>query len=98
MKRKDKTPSKLEAPIDKVLAELDMYSPVDPEFATALERLERLMALQQEDNKSNWRKRIDPNTVLSVAGSLLGILAIVEFERTNVATSKALNMVRPHRD
>jgi len=38
-------------------------------------------------------RRVDANTVLTVAGSLAGILLIIGYERANVLTSKAVGFV-----
>lgn len=39
-------------------------------------------------------KRIDPNTTLTVAGSLLTALVVVKYEKTGVISSKALSFMR----
>ena len=41
--------------------------------------------------KSNWK--ISPDTLLIVGGNLLGILLILNFEKADIVTSKALNFV-----
>lgn len=56
------------------------------EYATCLNRLERLYKLREKHS----RKGLDPNTLLLVGGNLLGILIIVGYERANVIGSKAL--------
>lgn len=73
----------------KLLDEMDTYSPGDPEFKVALDQLERLEKLPSKDKKT-----IDPNTLLLVAGNLLGILVIVAYEQKHVFTSKGLNFIK----
>jgi uncharacterized protein YfaT (DUF1175 family) len=57
------------------------------EYATCLNRLERLYKLREK----SARKGLDPNTLVLVAGNLLGILIIVGHEQAHVVTSKALS-------
>ena len=37
--------------------------------------------------------KIDPNTVLGIAGNLLGIVAVLNYEKTDIITSKAFGMI-----
>lgn len=57
------------------------------EYATMLNRLERLYKLREK----HARKRINPDTLLVVGGNLIGILIIVGYEHSHVISSKALN-------
>lgn len=57
------------------------------EYATMLNRLERLTKLR----KPRFREKISPDTLLIVGGNLLGILVIVGHEQAHVITSKALS-------
>lgn len=60
--------------------------------ATALKTLMEARAIEVEKiEKSPWLPSAD--TVVTVAGSLFGIIAILSFEKANVITSKALNFV-----
>jgi len=62
------------------------------EFAVDLAHLERIRALRRDD-----KKRLDPNTMLLVAGNIAGILVVVSYERIAVVTSKAMNFIlKPH--
>lgn len=84
-----KEKSDLDKAIDAVHARMHRIGPDDPEYKQQLKYLERLSKLRAE---SRW-KRPDTNTMLSVAGTVAGILIIVGYERTNVLTSKAMNLV-----
>lgn len=68
-----------------------------------LQAQEKHAAHQLEADKNTWQEeqderpfyeRIDPNTALTVAGSLLTALIVVKYEKTGVISSKALNFMR----
>lgn len=82
--------TKLDEPIDVILEEMKVFDPHSPEYAGLLEKLERLSALQA---KETWTRRIDPTQVAAVAANLAGIVTIVNFEKINVLTSKAVGML-----
>lgn len=84
-------PSLLDEPIDKVLAEMEQYGPDSPEYKKLVKYLERLMKIKAEDR----REKIKPDTILLVAGNLLGILVIVAYEHNHAMISKALAFIRP---
>jgi len=50
-------------------------------------------SLEEYENltKSNWK--VSPDTLLVVAGNLLGIVLILTYEKANIVVSKALNFV-----
>lgn len=53
-------------------------------LATSLQEYDKL-------NKSEWQ--VSPDTLLVVAGNLLGILLILTYEKADIITSKALNFI-----
>lgn len=57
------------------------------EYATMLNRLERLHKLREK----SARKKVSPDTLLLVGGNLAGILIIVSYEHGRAITSKALS-------
>lgn len=59
------------------------------EYATMLNRLERLHKLKEK----NSPKRVSPDTWLMVGGNLAGIVLIVAWEHGHVITSKALSHI-----
>jgi hypothetical protein len=77
--------------LDKTIADLEAqmrtYDPDSEAYGTLVNRLERLVKLQER----NASKRISPDTLLIVGGNILGIVIIVAHERANVITSKALS-------
>lgn len=86
-------PSIVDEAIGKVLTEMRQYDLETDEYKVAIDNLERLMKMRTEER----RNRISPDTILIVAGNLLGILIMVGYERTHVMTSKAMTfVVRPN--
>ncbi len=78
-------------PIIRILTEMDDYGPDSEEYLTLLPHLERLSKLKAETSP----KRISPDTMVIVAGNLLGILIIVAYEQKHVMTSKGLGFIKP---
>lgn len=58
-------------------------------FAKMVNNVETLYKLKEVDSK----KRVSPDTMLVVAGNLLGIILIVGHERAHVITSRAIGFV-----
>jgi uncharacterized membrane protein len=81
---------KLDVVVCKLLDDMIDYGPDSPEYPMLLQNLEKVSAIQ--DNKS--KTKLDPNTVLSVAGTLLGILTMVAYEQKHVMTSKTLGFLK----
>jgi hypothetical protein len=84
-----KTPSKLDEPIDRLLLQLASVDVGSDEHELRMKQLERLMKLKAAEPTNG----VSPDTVVTVAGSLLGILIIVAYEQKHVMVSKALGMV-----
>lgn len=51
-------------------------------------------AWSEEQDQRPFFARVEPNTVLTVAGSLLTALIVVKYEQTGVISSKALSFLR----
>lgn len=79
----------LSAAIDRVSALLATYDTNSEEYANTLSYLERLYALKTETRKY----RVSPDSMLIVAGNLLGILIIVAYEQKHVFGSKAISFI-----
>lgn len=60
------------------------------EYATCLNRLERLYKLQE---KHSPKSRIDLNTLILAGANILGIVIIVAYEHGHPVVSKALSQV-----
>lgn len=81
-------------PIDHAIdATFDAYTPYDEDAHKHLKSLKQLYALRNQDK----RKGPSSDTILMVAGNLLGIAMVVGHERANVVTSKALQFIKQAR-
>lgn len=81
--------SMLDKPIEKVLASMKTFGPEDPEYPQLMDNLERLNQMKERS-----RFRVSPDTIVIVAGNLLGILIIVAYEQKHVMVSKAMGFLR----
>lgn len=75
--------------IANALKQLDAVPAYSDEYIKIVNQIERFHSMKT----SNRPQRVTPDTKAIVIGNLVGILAIVEFERAHVAASKALNFV-----
>jgi hypothetical protein len=80
----------LDAAISDVLVEMNGLNSDSEEYAAAADQLVKLMKLKKEITPT-WRP--SPDALVGAAGSILGILLILNFERAGVVTSKALTFV-----
>jgi hypothetical protein len=71
------------------MAGLDALTQPD-EYKAALKRLDKLHALHAPYR----RERVNPNTLITTAGSVASIIIIVGYERSHVFSSAAKNFVR----
>lgn len=89
MFRKTKTPSGIDIAIEDVLSELKGFTSDTDEYSKMTIQLERLHAMKVAEKPC----RVDPNTMVIVAGNVIGIILILKFERINIITSKAMLFV-----
>lgn len=61
--------------------------------AETLEDISDVLALMERRNEVKNKRRISPDTIAIVAGNLLGIILILEHERSHVIASKALGFI-----
>lgn len=81
--------TKLEKEIDNLLDEMSLIKPSSEEYKKMTENLEMMYKA-----KSHERVRhISPDTIAVVAGNLAGLVLIMNFEKANVITTKALGFV-----
>lgn len=88
-----KEPNKLEKAIDELIDELDTVTGDSDEYTNMVENLVKLSKIASEKTHI----KINPDTVLAVAGNLAGILLILNYEQINVVASKALGFVHKAR-
>lgn len=91
LKANDIVPTQLDVMIDGVSAHLEGLTPDSTEYSNAVDQYIKLHKLRDE---SNARKRVSPDVLAQLAGSLGGILAIITFEKSgHVIITKALGFV-----
>lgn len=86
----EKSESIYDEPITKVLDEMREQSVDTTEYNDAIRHFDTLMKLKANES----RKPVSADAVLSVVGSLLGILVIVAYEQKHVFNSKASGFIR----
>jgi hypothetical protein len=87
----DETKS-LNKQIDAVLDKMDDVGVDSDEYRKLMKSLERLTDIK----KKLRREPVSRNTMILVAGNLLGILLIIAYEQTHVMTSKGFShVIRP---
>lgn len=78
--------------LDQIIDELQQFLlKIDPDsdkYTATVENLSKLHKLRGEPSKP-----ISRDAILTTAGSIVGILLILNFERLNVVTSKAISFV-----
>lgn len=87
--KKQSEPTGLQLVIDALEARLVKVQPDTDEYPKMVEQLTKLHKLKESETP----KRLSPDVVATVAGNLAGILLILQYERANVITSKALSFV-----
>lgn len=78
----------LDEAIERVHNRMQYVEVESEEYATLLQRLDKLHSIKESNTK-----RISPDTILIVGANLLGIVLILGYERVNVVASKALSFV-----
>lgn len=87
VKRKKRT--KLDDAIDSLLDQMLVSDCSSKEYFTMVDQLTKLYKLREVDTP----KRVSPDTLVLVAGNLIGIVVILGYEKANVITSRALGFV-----
>jgi len=81
----------LDEAIDELFADLKGREAHQKEYGVVSEQLQKLLKLKAE---LKAKTRVDANTVALIAANLIGILLILNHERVNVVSSKALSFIR----
>jgi hypothetical protein len=85
--------SDLEEEITRVIRTMSDENPQTEEYTTMVSNLKLLVEARQLDEATDKPNRPSADTMLSVGGSVLGILLILGFEKANVITSKGLSFI-----
>lgn len=72
--------------IDAAYKSLNLTTPGTAEYAEIRQQITELYALQA--------KRVDPNVMLTVLGNTLITVAVLQYEKTGVITTKLLSFVK----
>ena len=90
---KSEASKELSDAIDRALRALTTCDVGSQEYSDTLSHLERLYSINIEKRKN----RITPDTMVVVAGNLLGVLVIVAYEQKHILGSKALSFLQKFR-
>jgi len=93
--KKKENKTNLEKEIDALIKNLSTISTIDSEdYEETLSKIERLATLKEKLEKAKCNEnKVSKDTLVVVAGNLLGIGLILGYERLNIITSKALSFV-----
>lgn len=83
--------TQLKTAIAELIEELRGFVVGSEEYNLHLEQIERLHKMLPPTQE---KRRVGTVDLLPIAGNLLGIFAILGFEKSNVITTKALSFVR----
>lgn len=75
--------------IERLSNQLKSINPVDDDYIVVAERLKILCEAREKKNSSD----ISSEAILSAAVSLIGLLVVLNFEKTGVITSKAFTLI-----
>ena len=78
--------------IDAANSHLFALEPLDPEYD---ETFKKVKALHKIKAKEKPRFNVSPDTLLLVVGNLAGILLIMNHEKLDVISTKALSFIKP---
>lgn len=81
-----KKPS-INSEIERALAQLEKLSPGSEEYDELLKHVERLHEIRRKN-------RVSPDAVAGALTNLAGILAVLNYEKLNVISSKAFMFIR----
>lgn len=75
--------------VTRVLTKIEEYDPESEQYKAAVQNLKTLCEARAQKSS----KTITADTVLLVAANLIGILLVLNYERMDVVTSKAMNFI-----
>lgn len=87
--RPNSNEANLQDEINSILETMASEEPNTPKYTMEAENLEKVCQAKSYEHNS----KVDVNTVISVAGSLVGIILILNYEKLGIVTSKALSFV-----
>lgn len=87
--KKQKNPSGLDSAITDVLSDMKGFTSDAAEYSAMVDQLVKLHSLKECEKPQG----ISKDTLLIVAGNLIGIVMILSYEKTNVITTRALQFM-----
>lgn len=85
---KQSNPS-IDTAIRDILIELQSLNADSPEYAQMVDQLVKLQSV----NPSTKKATLSPDAILAAGANLVGILAILNFEKLNVISTKAIGFI-----
>ena len=79
----------LEEEIQKVLTRLSELEPTDDKYQPLVSRLKELT--EARERKSSMT--VSPDVLISAAVNIIGLILIMNFEKTGIITSKAFSLI-----
>lgn len=75
--------------IARLTAKLGTMNPLDDDYSKILELISKLTKARAEKNE----RAISMDTILTIGANIAGLLLVLNYERLNVISTKALTMV-----
>jgi hypothetical protein len=91
--RKEEESTDLQEEITALIEAMSDQDRTSEEYATMATVVKTLMEAHAVETTANKPNFPSADTMLSVGGSLVGILLIMSFEKANVITTKSLNFI-----
>ena len=79
----------LDLEIERLTIQLGCMSPVDQDYAKIVDNIKVLSEAKSKYDKAT----VSPDMVLGIAANIIGLLVILNFERTGSITSKAISFL-----
>ena len=81
--------SRLDEVIDLILYDMSLLDAYSDEYEKMAINLEKLLKAKSYEQP----KRISPDTIAIVIGNLIGIVLVLRYEKIDIITSKAFNLL-----
>lgn len=79
----------LDEEVERVVSVMKDVDPSDDRYGAMAANLVKLSQARSE----NSRREIDPNVIIGAITNIVGILVILKYEKFDILTSKAINMI-----
>lgn len=86
---KTETQKAMDLEIARLIRQLEDTSTVDPAYAEILNHLRSLCEARERKDPGG----IDMNTVIAITANLVGLVLVLNFEKTGIVTSKAFGLL-----